>query len=92
MNYKELYEKIRDMAFTVRNGINNTSTPLRFVEQAKNILYNNMDAIEGALKFAAEAGQKIQVLELELDDAERELDELTKKTTQKKKATQKADE
>ena len=46
MNYKELYEKIRDMAFTVRNGINNTSTPLRFVEQAKNILYNNMDAIE----------------------------------------------
>ena len=51
-----------------------------------------MRSNEGALKFAAEAGQKIQVLELELDDAERELDELTKKTTQKKKATQKADE
>ena len=92
MGYKELYEKIRDMAFTVRHGINNTSTPLRFVEQAKNILYNNMDDIEKALKFAAEAGKKIQVLELELNDAERELDEATKKTTQKKKATPKANE
>lgn len=89
-DYKELYEKIRDMAFAVRNGIANTAVPMRFVEQAKNILYNNMDGIEAALKFAADAQDQIKVLELELSDAERELDELTKKTTNKKKP--KADE
>lgn len=89
-DYKELYEKIRDMAFAVRNGIANTAVPMRFVEQAKNVLYNNMDGIEAALKFAADAQDQIKVLELELSDAERELDELTKKTTTKKK--QKADE
>lgn len=89
-DYKELYEKIRDMAFAVRNGIANTAAPMRFVEQAKNVLYNNMDGIEAALKFAADAQDQIKVLELELSDAERELDELTKKTTTKKKP--KADE
>lgn len=84
-DYKELYEKIRDMAFAVRNGIANTAAPMRFVEQAKNVLYNNMDGIEAALKFAADAQDQIKVLELELSDAERELDELTHKTTAKKK-------
>ena len=92
MDYKQIYEKISDMAFTVRKGIANTAVPLRFVEQAKNVLYNNMDEIEAALKFAAEASKQIEVLELELADAERELDEATKKTTQKKKTTVSADE
>lgn len=85
MDYQNLYEKIRDMAFNVRRGIENTSVPMRFVEQAKNILYNNMDDIEAALKFASEASKKIEVLEVELADAERELDELTKATTSKTK-------
>lgn len=83
MEYQELYEKIRDVAFETRNAVANTAAPGRYVERAKNILYNNMDAIEDALKYAAEASKKIQILELELDDAERELDELTKKTTHK---------
>ena len=85
MGYTELYEKIRDMAFNTRRGIENTVNPRSFVEQAKNILYNNMDDIEAALKFASEASKKIAVLELELDDAERELDQLTKKTAPRKK-------
>lgn len=85
MDYKALYEKIRDMAFSVRNGIANTAVPLRFVEQAKNVLYNNMYDIEVALKFAAEAEEQIKVLEVELADAERELDEATKATTGKAK-------
>ena len=68
-NYQALYEKIRDMAFNVRRGIESTAVPMRYVEQAKNILYNNMDDIEVALKFASEASKQIQVLELELDDA-----------------------
>ncbi len=92
-DYQVLYEKIRDIAFNTRKGIANTAAPARFVEQAKNVLYNNMDGIEAALKFAAEAEKQIKVLEIELADAERELDEMTKaKTTQKSKKATKANE
>ena len=93
-NYQELYEKIRDVAFATRRALGNTAAPMRHVETAKNILYNNMDEIEEALRFAADAEKQIQVLELELADAEREIDELSKpKTTQKnKKAKQDANE
>lgn len=91
--FKALYEEISETAFRTRRGIANTAAPMRFVETAKNVLYNNMDAIEEALKYAAEASQKIRVLEVELADAERELDEaLSKKTTPKKKAAKAADE
>lgn len=93
MDYKGLYEKIRDMAFNVRKGINNTAVPMRYVEQAKNVLYNNMDDIEAALKYASDAEHQIKVLELELADAEREIDDLTKKATPsgKKKGNAKSD-
>lgn len=88
MNRTELYEKIRDSHFNMRKGISNTNNHGPFMEQMKNILLNNLDEIEDALKFASEAEKQIQVLELELADAERELDEATKKTTHKKtKAT-----
>ena len=85
MTYKETYEKIREMAFTTRKGLANSAVRSRLIDQAKNILYNNLDDIEAALKFASEAEKQIQILELELKDAERELDELTKKTAPKKK-------
>lgn len=91
-DFKTIYEKVRDVAFNTRKGIANSATPLRFVEQAKNVLYNNMDEIEEALKYASEASDNIRILEVELSDAERELDELTKKTTPKKKGSSKADE
>lgn len=92
--YNDIYEKVRDTAFETRRGISNSSNPMSYVERAKNVLYNNMQAIEDGLKFAAGAEKQIQILELELADAEREIDELTKpKTTQKnKKAPAKADE
>lgn len=85
MNYKELYEKIRDKAFSMRKGIANSMNRVSLIEQMKNILYNNLDAIEEALKYAAYAEDQIKLLELELADAERELDEAQKKTTQKTK-------
>ena len=94
MDYQGLYEKIRDLAFSTKRAIGNSAVPGPHIERAKNVLYNNMEAIEGALKYAAEAEKQIQLLELELSDAEREIDEMTKpKTTQKaKKATKAADE
>ena len=75
MTYKELYEKIRDYAFTARKNIENGILVTRQVETMKNVLYNNLEDIEAALKFAAEAEEKMLLLETELDDAERELDE-----------------
>ena len=91
-NYQETYEKIRDIAFVTRRAIGNTAAPGGHIERAKNVLYNNMDAIEDALRFAASAAKQIEILEVELADAERDIDELTKKTTQKKKAKATADE
>ena len=98
MEIKELYEKISNIAFATRRGVENTSTPNRYIEQAKNILYNNMDAIEEALKKAVKMEKDVAVLTLELDDAERELTEIKKaqetaapkKTTAKKKALKSA--
>ena len=90
MSRKELYEKIRDNSFNMRKAISNTAVHTPYIERMKNVLYNNLSEIEDALKYAAEAEKQIQVLELELADAERELDEATKKTTQKKQRTAKA--
>lgn len=93
VNYQELYEKIRDLAFSTRRALGNTAVPTPHIDRAKNILYNNMDAIEQGLKFAAEAEKEIKLLEVELADAEREIDELSKsKTTQKTKKAAKANE
>jgi len=93
VNYQELYEKIRDLAFSTRRALGNTAAPIPHIDRAKNILYNNMDAIEQGLKFAAEAEKEIKLLEVELADAEREIDELSKsKTTQKTKKAAKANE
>lgn len=93
MEIKELYEKIRVAAFNMRKGMSNSNNHASFREQMKNVLFNNLTEIEAALKYATEAADKIKVLELELDDAERELDELTKKTTPAvTKKTKKSDE
>jgi len=93
MTMKELYEKVRDNAFDMRRCMSNTTNHAPYIERMKNILFNNLDAIENALKYAADAEKQIKVLELELADAERELDEATKKTTHKKtKATADANE
>ena len=88
MDIKAIYGKISEQNFRLKRVLENSSAPGSTIEQTKNILYNNIDEIEAALKYAAEAEKKIQVLELELSDAEREIDELskpTKKATTKKK-------
>ena len=75
MGYKELYEKVRDQAFSLRKALGNTVSTASHINQMKNVLYNNLDEIEKALKFAADAEQKIKVLEVEIDSADAELKE-----------------
>lgn len=90
MDIKGLYEKLRDAQFNMNKAISNTMNHGPHYEQMKNILLNNLDGIVEALKYAVDAEQKIQILEIELNDAEAEIDELTaNKTTakNKKKAT-----
>lgn len=87
-DYKELYEKIRDNVFSMKKGMSNTQHHTPYIERMKNVLYNNLEGIEAGLKYAAEAAKQIELLEVELADAERELDELTKKTTTQKKPKQ----
>lgn len=94
MDIKALYEKLSGQQFNLRRAIANTVNHTPHIEQTKNVLYNNFDEIVDALKYATDSEQKMKVLELELSDAERELDEKDaqikelsgKKTTSKKKA------
>ena len=103
----DLYTKVLDQNFALRRARDNGVSQGPIVEQTKNILLNNIDAIEEALKVACDSAAKIALLELELDDAEKELDdrdarikELTeqlgnttgKKTTAKKKPSGAASE
>lgn len=93
MDIKGLYTKLSEQQFNMRRGIANSVNHAAFYEQTKNVLLNNFDDIVEALKYAADAESKMKVLELELSDAERELDEkdklikeLESKTTNKKKS------
>lgn len=95
MDIKALYEKISEQNFRLKRVLGNSVAPGSMIEQTKNILYNNINDIEVALKYASEASKKIEILELELNDAERELDELNKakkKTTAKKKPAEAVNE
>ena len=93
MDVKVLYEKISEQNFRLKRVLGNTSAPGGMIEQTKNVLYNNIDAIEEELKYASDAEKQSKVLELELSDAERELDEMKNKTIPKrKKATTEANE
>lgn len=85
MDIKNLYTKISEQRFRLRRVIANTVNHGPVIEQTKNMLYNNIAEIEEALEYAAKAEDQIKLLELELSDAERELDELAKKTTRKPK-------
>lgn len=94
MEIKGLYEKISEQNFTLKRVLGNSAAPGAIIEQTKNILYNNIDAIEEVLKYAVDAEKNIQVLEVELQNAEDELDALSKakKATGKKKPAEGAGE
>lgn len=78
MDRKELYEKIRSIAEKVKLTMGG-SNQLRHIEQAKNILFNNIDDIVQALQFSMDEEQQLKTLNVVADDQEREIDELQQK-------------
>lgn len=75
VNVQELVKTISDHAFRLRRAKSNGTMIRQEQESMKNILMNNVDQILEALSVAAEADEKISLLEMELDDADKELDE-----------------
>lgn len=73
VNVKELIGKLGDQVFAVK--IADGLVKNRERETLKNLLVNNAEQIMEALSLAAEAEEKIALLEQELDDADKELDE-----------------
>lgn len=75
MEIKELREKLSEQAFKLKKARANGTTVMQETERMKNLLVNNCDAIVEALTRVEKLEQEIAVLNMELDDAERELDE-----------------
>lgn len=73
MDYVKLYEAVRDEAFAYRRAVGNVAFPAPYMERMKNTLFNHLDEIEAALKFASEAQKQIDVLTVEIESADAEL-------------------
>lgn len=91
MEIKELKAKLEEQAFRLNKAKSNGTMVNQETERMKNLIINNYEAIVDALAKAEKLEREVSILNIELDDAERELDEMkqgagTKKTTAKKKA------
>ena len=89
MEIKELREKLEAQAFRLKKAQASGAMVNQETERMKNVLVNNFEAIIDVISKAEKMEQEIAILNMELDDAERELDdakkEPVKKTTAKKK-------
>lgn len=89
MEIKELREKLSEQAFKLKKARANGTMVMQETERMKNLLVNNCDAIVEALTRVEKLEQEVAVLNMELDDAERELDEAKKDTPVKKTTVKK---
>ncbi len=90
MGIKEMVRDVQDQAFRLKNA-ESTGMLLRDErERMKNVLYNYKEEILEAIAMADEAEEKINILELQLDDADRELKELDEEIKALKAAKQPA--
>jgi len=89
MEIKELREKLSEQAFKLKKARANGTMVMQETERMKNLLVNNCDAIIDVLTRVEKLEQEVAVLNMELDDAERELDEAKKDTSVKKTTAKK---
>ena len=89
MEIKEMREKVSEQAFKLKKARANGTMVMQETERMKNLLVNNRDAIIDALTRVEKLEQEVAVLNMELDDAERELDEAKKYTSAKKTTAKK---
>ena len=76
MNIKELKGKIGEQQFRWNRAKQNGNMINQESERMKNILLNNVDEIMEVLTYAEGAADRIEILMAEMDDADRELQEL----------------
>lgn len=75
MDIKKLNGEISNAKYNYQKALSDGFTITRSRESLRNVLENSLDEILEALAFAENAEEKTQLLEVELADAERELDE-----------------
>ena len=78
MDMKQMVKDVQDQAFRLRNAESTGMLVREERERMKNVLFNYKDEILEAIAIADEADEKIKVLELQLDDSDKELAELEK--------------
>lgn len=86
MDMKKMVKDVQDQAFRLRNAESTGMLVRDERERMKNVLFNYKDEILEALAMADEADEKIKVLELQLDDSDKELAELEKELKELKAA------
>lgn len=75
MEIQQLASKLSDAQFELKVAIAHGAKINQAKESLRNVLQNNIDEILKALDFAAKAEQQIKVLEVEIANADSELDE-----------------
>ena len=78
MDLKKLVKDIQDQEFRLRGAEASGMMVRDERERMKNLLFNCKGEIMEALALADEADEQIKLLELQLDDSDRELTEITK--------------
>ena len=89
MEIKELTGKLKEQAFKLKKAQSTGTMVMQETERMKNLFVNNCDEIIAALERAEKLEKEVAVLNMELDDAERELDEAKKSTSAKKTTAKK---
>ena len=78
MDLKKLVKDIQDQEFRLRGAEASGMMVRDERERMKNLLFNCKGEIMEALALADEADEQIKLLELQLDDSDRKLTEVTK--------------
>ena len=87
MELKEMIGEIQDQVTRLRKAKATGVTVNHEKERLKNVLFNHADEILEALAMADEAEEKIKILNLQLDDSEKDLADVEKELKELKAKT-----
>ena len=87
MELKEMIGEIQDQVTRLRKAKATGVTVNYEKERLKNVLFNHADEILEAMAMADEAEEKIKILNLQLDDSEKDLADVEKELKELKAKT-----